>query len=132
MKQHLGRQAGVQSVEVSLVDGKVEITPKDDGKIDPAQLIKATYDSGVTVAEMQITARGKMVKDSSGHLALQTAPNRSFAILPNEKSKGLDELAGSTTVVTVHGELYKKPPGKKKVPPSLPLKLELLEKPKKG
>ena len=48
MKQHLGRQSGVQKVEVSLLDGKVDVTPKEDGQIDPAQLLKATYDSGVT------------------------------------------------------------------------------------
>ncbi len=57
MKQHLGRQSGVQNVEVSLMDGKVEITPKEDGQIDPAQLLKATYDSGVTAAEMDMTAQ---------------------------------------------------------------------------
>ena len=127
MKQHLGRQSGVQSVEVSLIDGKVEITPKEDGQIDPAKLIKATYDSGVSVAELQITARGKIVKDASGSLALETAPNQSFVISANELSKDLEPLAGSATVVTVRGQLYKKPPGKKKADSTAPLKLEILE-----
>ncbi len=129
MKQHLGRQSGVQSVEVSLIDGKVEITPKEDGQVDPAQLIKATYDSGVSVAEMQMTARGRIVKDASGNLAFATAPNRSFVISPNELSSGLEPLAGSAAVVIVRGELYKKPPGKKNAHPSLPLKLLVLELP---
>jgi hypothetical protein len=62
VKQHLGRQSGVQKVEVSLLDGAVDITPKEDGQIEPAGLLKATYDSGVSVAEMDITARGKIVK----------------------------------------------------------------------
>jgi hypothetical protein len=127
VKQHLGRQSGVQSVEVSLIDGKVEITPKKDGRIDPAQLIKATYDSGVSVAELQVTARGKIVRDSSGNLVLETAPNQSFSISPNELSKSLEALAESSTMVTVRGELYKKAPGKKKADLSAPLKLELLE-----
>jgi len=127
VKQHLGRQSGVQSVEVSLIDGKVEITPKEDGQIDPAKLIKATYDSGVSVAELQITARGKIVKDASGSLALETAPNQSFVISANELSKDLEPLAGSATVVTVRGQLYKKPPGKKKADSTAPLKLEILE-----
>ena len=43
MKQHLQRQSGVANVDVSLIDGKVDVTPKDDGQIDPAQLLKATY-----------------------------------------------------------------------------------------
>jgi hypothetical protein len=113
-------------VEVSLIDGKVEITPKEDGQIDPAQLIKATYDSGVSVAEMQVKASGKIVKDASGNLALETAPNQAFVISPNELSKDLEPLAASSTVVTLRGELFKKPPGKKKADPSTPLKLTVL------
>jgi hypothetical protein len=127
VKQHLGRQSGVQNVEVSLLDGKVQVTPKEDGQIDPAQLMKATYDSGVTVAEMDMTAQGKIVRDSSGTLALQVEPNRSFAFEPNDLSKSLEALASSQTVVTVRGQLYKKPAGKKKAGASVPLKLLLLE-----
>jgi hypothetical protein len=127
VKQHLGRQSGVQKVEVSLLDGKVDVTPKEDGQIDPAQLLKATYDSGVTAAEMDMTARGKIVKDSSGNLALQVEPNRSFAFAPNELSKGLESLAGTPTMVTIRGQLYKKPAGKKKVDLSAPLTLLILE-----
>jgi hypothetical protein len=131
VKQHLGRQSGVQTVEVSLIDGKVEVTPKEDGQIDPAQLLKATYDSGVTAAEMEMTARGKIVKDSSGGFALQVAPNRSFALTPNELSKGLEALAHTPTMVTVRGQLYKKPAGKKKADASAHLKLLILEVQKK-
>ena len=123
MQQHLGRQSGVQKVEVSLLDGKVEVTPKEDGQIDPVQLLEATYDSGVTATEMDMTARGRIVRDSSGSLALQVEPNRSFGLAPNELSKGLESLADSSTVVTVRGQLYKKPAGKKKADPSAPLKL---------
>ena len=127
MKQHLGRQSGVQKVEVSLIDGKVDVTPKEDGQIDPAQLLTATYDSGVTVAEMEVTAQGKIVRDSSGSLALQVEPNRSFVLAPNELSKELEPLADSQAAVTVRGQLYKKSVGKKKPDPSLPLKLLILE-----
>jgi hypothetical protein len=131
VKQHLGRQSGVQNVEVSLIDGKVEVTPKEDGQIDPVQLLKATYDSGVTAAEMNMTARGKIVKDSSGSLALQVEPNRSFVLTPNELSKGLEALVDTPTMVTVRGQLYKKPAGKKKADASVPLKLLILEVQKK-
>jgi hypothetical protein len=131
VKQHLGRQSGVQNVEVSLIDGKVQITPKEDGRIDPPQLLKAVYDSGVSVAEMDVTVRGKVVKDASGNLALQTEPNQSFAITPNEISKELESLANSQTVVTVRGQLYKKLSGKKKADTSAPLKLSILEIQKK-
>jgi len=55
-------------VDVSLIDGKVQVTPKEDGRIDPGQLLKAVYDSGVSVAEMDVIARGKVVKDGPrGH-----------------------------------------------------------------
>jgi hypothetical protein len=131
VKQHLQRQSGVEKVEVSLIDGKADVTPKEDGQIDPTQLMKATYDSGVTVAEMDVTARGKIVKDSSGSLALQVEPNRSFAFAPNQLSKELEPLADSQTVVTVRGQLYKKTTGKKKADPSIALKLLILEVQKK-
>jgi hypothetical protein len=131
VKQHLGRQSGVQKVEVSLIDGKVDVTPKDDGQIDPAQLLKATYDSGVSVAEMDVNARGKIVKDPSGNFALQVSPSRSYQFAGNELSQGLESLAGSPTVVTLRGQLYKKPAGKKKLDNSQPLKLLILEVQKK-
>ena len=129
MKQHLGRQSGVQSVEVSLIDGKVEVTPKEDGQIDPRQLLKAVYDSGVSVAEMDVTARGKVVKGASGALALDIAPNQSFNIEPNDVSRELESLTAQRTAVTVRGQLYKKPAGKKKQKPdaSAPLRLLILE-----
>jgi hypothetical protein len=131
VKQSLGRQSGVQTVEVSLLNGTVDVTPKEDGQIDPAQLLKATYDSGVSVAELDITVRGKMVKDSSGNFAVQVAPNRSFVLSPNELSKGLEPLVDSATLVTVRGQLYKKPAGKKKADASASLRLLILEVQKK-
>jgi hypothetical protein len=85
----------------------------------------------VTVAEMVMTGQGKIVKDSSGNLALQVEPNRSFVLEPNELSKTLETIAESQTVVTVRGQLYKKPAGKKKADTSAPLKLLLLEIQKK-
>ena len=133
MKQHLGRQDGVQNVEVSLRDGTVEITPKEDGRIDPVQLLKATYDSGVSVAELDITARGKVNKDASGNLSLQVEPNQSFTLESNELAAQLESLANSASYVTVRGQLYKKPAGKgkKKADTSVPLKLLILEIQKK-
>ena len=130
MKQHLGRQSGVQSVDVSLIDGKVEISPKEDGQIDPAQLLKAVYDSGVTVAEMELTARGKIVKDSSGNFALQVSPNQSFVIAPNDLLKTVEPLADSPAVITIRGELYRKPTGRKKAASAL-LKMLIQEVQKK-
>jgi hypothetical protein len=124
VKQHLGRQSGVQKVDVNLLDGKVDVTPKEDGHIDPIQLLKATYDSGVSTAELDLTARGKIVKDSSGSPALQVEPNQSFTLEPNDLSRQLEPLAGTATMVTVRGQLYKKPAGKKK--PELPRELKLL------
>ena len=129
MKQHLGRQSGVQSVDVSLIDGKVEIVPKEDGSIDPPHLLKAVYDSGVSVAEMDVTAQGKVVRDSSGNLTLSVSANQSFLISPNDLSKELEPLAKNQAIVTIRGQLYKKPEGKKKTKPdtSAPLKLLILE-----
>jgi len=131
VKQHLGRQSGVQKVNVNLIDGKVDVTPKEDGQIDPAQLLKAVYDSGVTVAEMDVTVRGKIVKDAAGNLLLQVSPNQSFAIAPNDLPKAVEPLTDSPAIVTLRCELYRKPAGKKKAAASGPLKLLILEVQKK-
>jgi copper chaperone CopZ len=131
VKQHLGRQSGVEKVEVSLIDGKVDVTPKEDAQVDPAQLLKAVYDSGVTAAELDITVRGKIIRDAANNLALRVSPNQSFVISSNDLSKGLEVLADSQTVVTVRGQLYKKPAGKKKADAAIPLKLLILEVQKK-
>jgi hypothetical protein len=119
----VGRQAGVQKVHVSLIDGKVDITPKSDGKIDPSQILKATYDSGVSVAEMSMIARGQIIKDASGATALQTEPSQSFVISQNDLAKQLEPLASSGKYVTIKGFLYQKQKGQKKqtIPASLVL-----------
>ncbi len=128
MQQHLQRQSGVAKVDVSLIDGKVDLTPKEDGRIDPAQLLKATYDSGVSVAELDMTASGTIVQDSAGNLSLQVSPNQSFVISPNELSRGIGPLAGSSKGITIRGQLYKKPVGKqKKAEAGAPLRLRILE-----
>ena len=131
MKKHLGRQSGVQKVEVTLIDGKVDITPKEDGRIAPAQILKATYDSGVTVAQMNMTARGRIEKAPSGNFAFQVEPNQSFAIARNNLLKGLEPLVNSATIVTVYGELYRKPAGEEIPDLSAPLKLLILNVQKK-
>jgi hypothetical protein len=131
VKQHLGRQSGVQKVDVNLIDGRVDVTPKEDGQIDPAQLLKAVYDSGVTVAEMDVIARGKIVKDAAGNFALQVSPHQSLAIASNDLLKAVEPLADSAAAVTLRGELYRKPAGKKKAAASAPLKLLILEVQKK-
>ncbi len=115
MQQHLGRQDGVAKVDVNLLDGKVTILPKDDGQIDPAALLKATYDSGVTVVEMTMTARGRLMKDPSGSLVLQAGKVRSYPVAANDLLRSLEPLAGTSTEVTVRGRLYRQADRKQKL-----------------
>ena len=114
VEQHLGRQSGVQKVQVSLIDGKVEITPKIDERIDPIELLKATYDSGVSVAEMSMIARGQIVKNASGGIALQVQTSQSFPISQNELSRQLETMADSGGYVTIRGLIYQKQKNQKK------------------
>ena len=127
MKQHLERQSGVQKAEVSLRDGTVEITPKENGQIDPAQLLKAVYDSGVTAVQLDAIARGRILRDPSDNLTLEVNPKQSFPLAQNELSRQLEQLVDAA--ITVRGQFYKKPAGKKKQKPdpSAPLKLSVLE-----
>lgn len=141
MKKYLERQAGVEKVLVSLRDGTVEITPKDNGEINPKELLSATYKSGVSVVEMDAIVSGRVKRTPEG-LTLQYEPSRSFAISPNQFASQLEPLAGSNTDVTVKGRLFEKNPGKKKpkkseIPKELneipnTLKLFILDIQKKG
>jgi hypothetical protein len=131
VQQHLERQSGVQKAVVSLRDGSVEVTPKEDGQIDPTQLLKATYDSGVTVAYMEMTASGKVTRLEDGELGLRVAANRSFPILPNDFSKQLESMVDSGVDVTVRGQVYTKADSKKKNQAPAALKLLILEIQKK-
>lgn len=125
MQKSLERQSGVAKVLVSLRDGTADITPKEDGEIDPRQLLKVTYDSGVSVAEMDVTVTGTVTHTAEG-LSLQYAPGKSFAISPNNLSQQVASFAGSKSEVTVKGRLFEKSEAKKKQVPK-ELRLFVLE-----
>ena len=123
MQQHLGRLDGVAKVDVSLADGRVVILPKEDGRLDPAQVFKATYDSGVTLAEMKITARGRLKKDPEKGWLFEVSSAQSFPVVPNEVVRSLEEKPDA---VVLTGVLYRKPKGKAKPKEMPPLQLEVL------
>lgn len=127
MQQHLGRQAGVQKVDVSLVDGKATIYPKEDSRLDPAAIIKAVYDSGVSVAEMTVTARGELINDPARGWLFQVNPGQVFEIKPNGLSEKLEKDPGPGKSVKLRGLLYKKPQGKSKRKPPASMPLEILD-----
>ena len=131
MQQHLQRLDGVAKAEVSLRDGHVTVTPKSESALDPYLILKATYDSGVSVAEMQITATGT-IELVSGVLQLRLNAKQSFEIVPNAQAEKLklsaDNPGTVAARVTVRGFLYRKPAGgaKAKMPTGI-LKLEITE-----
>lgn len=123
MQQHLRRQSGVGKVEVALEQGKVAVELKDDSAFKPGAMLKAVYDSGVTVYEMIITGDGKVTKEGT-QLVFEAQPNQRFEIVPNQLSRGLEP---ATEKITLRGRLYRKPEGKQKPNFDAPLKLEILE-----
>lgn len=128
MQQHLGRLDGVLRVEVSLADGKAVIYPKGDGRLDPTLVVKATFDSGVTLAEIRITASGNLRKDPDKGLVFEISPAQVFPVVPNEQLQPLESSSGQ---VTVTGILYRKPAGKPKKNEVPVLRLEILSVEKK-
>ena len=127
MQQHLLRQVGVAKVEVSLVDGKVVIYPKEDSRFDPVGIFRAVYDSGVSVAEMAIVASGELLNDPARGLVFRVSDRQEFEVKANEVSRKLESQIGPGKVFRVRGLLYRKPKGKpvRKPPTSMPL--EILE-----
>ena len=126
MQQHLGRLDGVSRVEVSLLTGKVAILAKPDGKLEPKKIFKATYDSGVTVAEMTITATGSIESDAAGQLQLRVDGDQAFPLWLDARARELEPLAGTGRTVELRGRLYAKPAKRAKQKPE-PQPLEILE-----
>jgi hypothetical protein len=127
VQQHLGRLDGVAKVEVSLSDGKAVITPKEDGRIDPSQVVKATFDSGVTLAEMQITATGKLHNDPAKGWVFEINPAQAYLVATGPL---LQALESSIEPVKLTGILYRKPEKKpkKNEPPVFRLEILSVEK----
>ena len=125
MQQHLQRLDGVAKVEVSLLDGEVVIFPKAGVALDPATILKATYDSGVSVIELGITASGSL-GESNGELLFRPSEQQSFAISPSPLVEELKQSVGRE--VSIRGRLFQIPKGASK-PRTLPeeLPVEVLE-----
>jgi hypothetical protein len=125
VQQHLQRLDGVAKADVSLREGTVEITPKSDGDLDPYRILKAAYDSGVSVTELKIVATGS-VEPSPGGLQLRLNSRRVLDIQSGPGGDTLKPFVGKQA--TVKGVFYRKPAGKGK--PKLPttgLQLEITE-----
>jgi hypothetical protein len=118
VQQHLQRLDGVAKVEVSLLDGRVAITPKPGAELAPAAILKATYDSGVSVVEMGITASGSL-SESAGKQVFRTSEQQAFVVNPSALSDQLKQLANPGRDVKLRGRIYQLPRGapKPKVPP---------------
>jgi hypothetical protein len=127
VQQHLQRLDGVDKAEVSLRDGHVTVFPKPGAMIDPARILKATYDSGVSVVEMEMTAHGE-VATSGEALSLHVSQEQSFAISEGGLSGRLRAEAAPGNPVFVRARLYRKPAGATadKAPPVLS-QIEILE-----
>lgn len=128
MQQTLRRLDGVANVKVELLSGNVTITPKPDGGFDPASILKLTYDSGVSVTAISITATGRIIKDSAGALIFAVTPKINYPIEPGAFSDKIQALATSGATVRMRGRIYAKPPGKAKKSKEAPLlKFEVQE-----
>ncbi|HEV2617631.1 MAG TPA: hypothetical protein VGU63_13590 [Candidatus Acidoferrales bacterium] len=128
MQQTLRRLDGVANVKVDLLDGKVTITPKPEGGFDPASVLKLTYDSGVSVVEMSLTASGHIVKDPVSGLAFEITPKVNYPIVAGVFADKIQAAAASGATVRMRGIIYTKPPGKIKKSKEAPrLKFEVQE-----
>ena len=125
MQQHLGRLEGVDKVTVSLADGSVVILAKPDSQLDPAKVFKATYDSGVSVAEMTMEATGSLERNSEGHVVFRLSGSQIYPVAETETIKPfLDPQA--TEKVFVRARVFKKT-GKQKQKTLGAVLLEMME-----
>ena len=125
MQQHLGRLEGVDKVSVSLADGQVVIIAKQDSQLDPAKVFKATYDSGVSVVEMNMDASGSLERDDTGRLSFRVSASQIYPVDENATVRSVSEQSLPQNV-SVHARLFRKT-GKQKLKVLGPIQLEVLE-----
>ena len=125
MQEHLGRLEGVDKVNVNLANGEVVIVAKEDSQLDPAKVFTATYDSGVSVVEMDIDATGILERDDKGRVTFRVSGTRMYPVIENAIVRSLSEQP-LPQKISVHARLYKKT-GKQKVKVLGPIQLEVLE-----
>ena len=127
MQQHLLRQVGVAKVNVSLVDGKVTIYPKEDSRFDAVGIFRAVYDSGVSVAEMAIVASGQLLNDPARGPVLRVGDSEEFEVKSNEVAQITASQVGFGKTLRIRGLLYRKAKGKSLRRPPTSMPLEILE-----
>jgi copper chaperone CopZ len=125
VQQHLGRLEGVARVDVSLAEGKVAITAKEDSQLDPAQVFKATYDSGVSVVEMTMEATGMFERDSKNTLVFRASSTHVYPVIENDILKPFGDI-DSAERFFVRARLFKKA-GKQQAKTLGAVRLELME-----
>jgi len=125
VQQHLGRLEGVDKVDVNLADGKVVVLAKEDSRLDPAQVFKATYDSGVSVVELTIEATGWLERDAKNNLVFRMSGGQVYPVDENETIRTLVE-SPSAEKLFVHARIFKRT-GKQKPKTLGPARLEITE-----
>ena len=125
MQQHLGRLEGVDKVEVNLADGKVVVLAKEDSRLDPAKVFKATYDSGVSVVEMTMEATGWLERDSRNGLVFRVSGDEVYQVVETAVIKPFADNPADGKLF-VRARLFKKT-GKQKPKALGAVRLELIE-----
>ena len=125
MQQHLGRLEGVAKVDVSLAQGTVIIVAKEDSRLDPAKVFKATYDSGVSVVELTIEATGWLERDAKNVLLLRISADQVFPVIENDLVKSIGESPPSQKVF-LRARVFRRA-GKEKPKMLGSVRLEVLE-----
>jgi len=125
VQQHLGRLEGVDKVEVNLADGKVVVLAKEDSRLDPAKVFKATYDSGVSVVEMTMEATGSIERDPKNGLMFRISGNQVYPVVENEIAKSLADSPPGEKVI-VRARLFQRS-GKQKPKTLGTVRVELME-----
>lgn len=116
MQQTLRRLDGVASVKVDLLDGKVTMTIKPDSNLDPASLLKLTYDSGVSVTEIRAVATGHVVPEPGGAAGFifEIAQNVRYPIVAGAFAEKIQAAASSHAPIRLQGILYQRDSAKSK------------------
>jgi hypothetical protein len=99
----LGRLEGVESVHISLNDGRAALTLEADNTVRLAQVYTIVRQAGFTPREARVTARAtvRLVKERA--LIEIVGTSESFTAFPSEGVETADLTTRAGTVVLVEG-----------------------------
>ena len=103
LEKRIQKMDGIESVSVSLNDGVLNATLKQNNVLTLKAIRQAVEESGFKAKEATISASGTIIKNESGNYILETNAGERFMLKAENKST-FDRISEAEGAITVSGK----------------------------